>query len=800
MSNTFAMTALLIVLGMVGKTDLAADVGIVQGAMLALFYAFSANARNIILNSSTPISMRSMLVSRLILSVPLGVLTFYLSVYVADVASSLSLALIIRRCVEWIGELHLSEIEVRDRREFALRYICLQLVIFFLAVSWMLGSETVPLVGVFLWATVPILMSVGFLQKHLTGANHLQTAWSYLLPHFGSSSVTGIAVYVFRILILSFAGKSMAGSLFAAFAIGGILGSVFSNALGPSVVLHEARSGQRGLPRLLKKALFLWSIGGIGLFLATEFAQDSLSLTTASSMFWSATGLSMIGGVVMVFAQRARLRLLQQYVGKDVFGADVLVNILIVAYVPYLFFLVGGKALIFLYLINAVVALIFYFSSEQTFLRLDSEGFSSSILRKGIAALIIFPLFFQLTGNIFHDQAIVFDSEGAFQRLPIPFSVFACYGGIVLLGGYQRALPSLWFLFLSFVFILMSSVVTTQGLAAEQQGKLLLMLQFVLPMFGIVLGQVYEFGENNPAIFEKTFLYVLVVLVPCQLLATWVQGSVMLSPYLYIFSIYQQLQYVPVIFICCYLLTLFSLWKYSHSKKILIFLSPVMGLYAVASMSSLSIIILIVGMLGFTLYQLWGGLDKSLLIILSLLFVAAISYVMVLQNTGMFLEKFAFLAPQELASADQGRLEKLAPNVSERLYFWKYYLENSVSDYKVFLIGHAERPDRTDFPSAHNYYLDFLYNFGFLALIPLLALILYTLFELYRLGYGAFASPSLVGLSFVVFVLLFVDNSLKVGLRQPYPGIISFFLWGVLLSRLSTTHSTTGSQLRSSAT
>jgi len=29
-----------------------------------------------------------------------------------------------------------------------------------------------------------------------------------------------------------------------------------------------------------------------------------------------------------------------------------------------------------------------------------------------------------------------------------------------------------------------------------------------------------------------------------------------------------------------------------------------------------------------------------------------------------------------------------------------------------------------------------------------------------------------------------IDNSLKVGFRQPYPGIIMFFLWGVLLNRL----------------
>ena len=29
-----------------------------------------------------------------------------------------------------------------------------------------------------------------------------------------------------------------------------------------------------------------------------------------------------------------------------------------------------------------------------------------------------------------------------------------------------------------------------------------------------------------------------------------------------------------------------------------------------------------------------------------------------------------------------------------------------------------------------------------------------------------------------------IVNMLKVGMRQPYPGIITFFLWGLLLSHL----------------
>jgi len=55
----------------------------------------------------------------------------------------------------------------------------------------------------------------------------------------------------------------------------------------------------------------------------------------------------------------------------------------------------------------------------------------------------------------------------------------------------------------------------------------------------------------------------------------------------------------------------------------------------------------------------------------------------------------------------------------------------------------------------------------------------------YRARDAILARPDLLGLTGVVLFLLVIDNSLKVGLRQPYPGIITFFLWAVVLYRLA---------------
>ena len=39
-------------------------------------------------------------------------------------------------------------------------------------------------------------------------------------------------------------------------------------------------------------------------------------------------------------------------------------------------------------------------------------------------------------------------------------------------------------------------------------------------------------------------------------------------------------------------------------------------------------------------------------------------------------------------------------------------------------------------------------------------------------------------LAALVAFFIFIDNFFKVGFSQPYPGMMMFFLWGVLLARL----------------
>jgi hypothetical protein len=123
---------------------------------------------------------------------------------------------------------------------------------------------------------------------------------------------------------------------------------------------------------------------------------------------------------------------------------------------------------------------------------------------------------------------------------------------------------------------------------------------------------------------------------------------------------------------------------------------------------------------------------------------------------------------------------------SQRIEHWEFYARGVLESPRSFLVGHATPPDRIQHPSAHNYWLDALYNFGMFATLPLVVLLFWTGHAIWGRRHDIMVNPLLIGTSMAVAYLLLVENMLKVGMRQPYPGIITFFIWGLLIARLRT--------------
>lgn len=781
MLNAFAMTSVLILLGLAGHNSMAAEVGIIQAATVALFNAFSANARSLILNKQSPVDSADILYIRLLLLVPLSVTAYYLSSAAMDVELLLALALIIRRAGEWVQEVHLSKDELIGNLVAARHYVFYQSGLLFLLGVWITLNLPGLMTILLIWATFPFILELKYiLQRLLKIPPHLQKLSKRLIPHLGSSLIIGISVYVFRVIILLVTGKDIAGDLFTAFAIGGISGSIVANALGPSLAYKESKHGVRNFPLLAILFFFLYAILGLLIFIYAWLEMNG-PLLFKSYFFFEALGLSMMGGVMMVFAQRLRFRLLHQDSEHDVFGPDVLINILLITSVPFIAYTLGKEFLVALYLLSAILCLVFYLSAkyENTVLRLISRNSKKLNSRLSvISAFLVLPVFFQPQSGIFRDKSDLYDSGGILANLPLPISVLACFIGILLLSQYRKAIQSFGVIFFTCILLTMSTLIVTADEPYLQRFKFLFLLQFLLPMFGLVLGQMYIMKKADAnKIYLTGFFLVLAVMMPVQVLATIIQGKLLLTPYLGIFSIYQHLDYVPVVFTAVYVLLLPKMWTTNFRKGCLVLLGVLLTLYLSMSLSPIAPLLMLVGLIVFAWMRYKIDQDKSACILLTLV---VFSYVIVGSNVDRYQAGSIQNPTSEFVSSTMNREANLMlPQQSQ-----DYSIKNIFTSVETLFFGHSKRPARTQEMTTKNYYLDLAFNFGVLALLPIFIFLIYTIYLLKSNWKVVRLSIELVLLALVVMTLVLVDNLIQVGLRQPYPGIFMFFLWGLLTIKL----------------
>jgi hypothetical protein len=761
---------LLICVGVLGNATLAADLAVAQGAVIATFYAFSANARNLILQSDTATRASDVLLARIAFLVPLCALSYFLSVGVAAVPHALAGAVTARRACEWFGEVHLSAIERDADRQGVRAYFAIQCISLAALVLVLVAAPDGLVPALWIWAAAPLLGATRQLRLSGTSLGRLLPTLRMLVPHAGSTLIVGIAIYLLRVIIVLVTDREFAGLLFTAVAIGSFAGTLFANVLGPSLALS---AGARDLPRALALALGgLTALGG-ALVLAAAW------LPGKPPFFWETTGLSLVGSAIMIEAQRIRLRLFESSRGDELFGPDVLRSLTLMIAAPAMVVVFGRPLLAGVYVLDAMLTWLFYMSAykhaaSETWVPKRAEIW----LQVALAVLVVFPLFIQLKGDVYRSVVPMLDSGGRILNLPLPVSLAACFLGTLLLARFRQASLGMSAIFFFFVAMALTSVIATGGQIDYGSRKLLLLLQFMLPVFALILGQMYSAGARDDIVLARTFLYFVAVFVPVQLALTWIQGHHLLTHNMGLFSIYQHRQYVPVVFVGVYLVPLFALWEFRLERWLALALMPLMGVYAAVSYSTLALgmLVLGVGALVARLRRIKFGLA-----ILAVLIAAVAAMMWQLRNTQEFIEKYR---PAELRRSEvQAPASGLPENVSTRMYLWTKYGAGVVESGRSVLVGHREAFERLEASSAHNYYLDLLYNFGVIAFLPLLALIAYTAMLIARRP-QVLADFVTLGFVLVVAFLVLVDNNFKVNLRQPYPGVFSFFVWGVLLTRL----------------
>lgn len=365
--NVFSVVGLLIFAGLLGRGNLAADIAVMQGAILAIFHSLSANARNLILAGGVAQDEeRNLFFFRLFLMVPAIIAVFLLVGSTTEVSVYLFAGLVTRKCSEWIAELHLANREVEADTGFAFWYVVSNGAALLLLVGALVVDDWNAYFDylIIAWAVLPMLRSIPY-ARHFFASGVRDLRLAHLIPHMGSTTIIGFSTYVFRILIIMLAGKSLSGQMFSAYALGGILSSLYVQAVGPTLVHRGAKNE---LKYLLVVVTFCLLLGAM-----LALAGRHWEFFDYPALFVHAIGVSLVGGGIMILAQRQRLYILQT-LKKDVFVPDALSNVLLIASVPFIFYIVGVESLAYLFLWSAILSLMFYVPLSMRFRSNDNAG------------------------------------------------------------------------------------------------------------------------------------------------------------------------------------------------------------------------------------------------------------------------------------------------------------------------------------------------------------------------------------------------------------------------------------------
>ena len=364
--NNLSMTAMMVAFAMVGEAETAAEIGLIQASTSALFYAFSTNARSIILSADDSQLSRTIVSFRLILSIPLVAIAYLINSNSGWILPVISMVFITRRLAEWISEVDLSERERMHQNWHAYIFIFLQIILFIIVVANLLFVPDNSKVGLIAWAVCPLIFCGGTVVRGVKEAVDLNfEKMRKMLPHFGSSVAIGASLYIFRSVLASLLGKVEAGMFFSAYAIGGIFGALTFTAFGPSIALAEKTGGRRF--KISRSAfVILWSSFWAGLGIVVVAITDPSQFDWASKpiYYWQAIGYSMMGGVIMVYAQVIRNRILIHDSKSNLFGPDLAMNVILILTIPVLYAIGGSGLMATLSLYGACLAFLFYKNSS----------------------------------------------------------------------------------------------------------------------------------------------------------------------------------------------------------------------------------------------------------------------------------------------------------------------------------------------------------------------------------------------------------------------------------------------------
>ena len=355
--NFFFPTLILIFTSFSKNYELSAELGIVISLSYFMTQIFSANSRSIIMSRKNSYKLVNYtFFYRFFLSsiIILGFVYFILSSTTNFINKLLLLNISILITLQWVVEIILLKFELKKDKKFIFNLIIFYISVIILYLTTILLSNKFSNNLIVLINIVLLIFIINhFFQQKIELNKKIFfkkiIIKFYLGYSFFSSFFVQLTNVIWRILILIFCGKVIAGIYFSGFAIGSSFSTFFNISFGPSI--HKKKIF---LEQIFKK-IFIFYVLFILISISIWSKYFFLESSFESNLFFFTICASLMGSLVMLKAtyDRQKFILINK---KKVFQVDIFYSLFLIILIPLLNF-IGGKILIMIsFFISCLIA------------------------------------------------------------------------------------------------------------------------------------------------------------------------------------------------------------------------------------------------------------------------------------------------------------------------------------------------------------------------------------------------------------------------------------------------------------
>lgn len=760
--NFVSLNTLVILLYFFGYKQLVLDIALFGSFVILLCQIFSLHSRTLLLSKTKTIDTIATLIQRLFFSLVIFTISILFISFFVQEDRNLALCVMVALIVNWIYEIILTKEEVVSNRVQKI-HLFLSLICFLLIItSFIIGNFVLLKITIILYSIVIFYQIVKFLFNNINQIKEQKYSIDaflgiYFFSSFGSSLSISISNFLFRYFVVILSSLEISSAVIIGFMFGSLPVSLFYNIFGASLIRNQIN-----IDKIKKYSSYflICVLISVILILSNYNLDIILNFFNKDNILFITIFFSVLGMFPMLSGLYKRQKSIQDSKSKlSFFYLDMIFGLSVSIIVPLIYIINHELFFSTCFLLSGIFSFIIFNIGTN---------FKNKNLILLLVSLIPLPIFFEFFDNLREFNFLILNQDNKylilenFYSLPIPLSLAIIPILVLSLMQVNKSkLISIYSISVSFLIGILS-VIYLQRLTFS---NFLNIIQFFLPMIAIIAGEITGRFKLISKIFFKNFFYLSFLIVSLQVLLVLILQNQVITPNLFGFYIYQNIEFTSSVFFLGIFLhiTLNSniLVNLNDLKKINIY-----KLY-------LSILLL-----------LFAYFTNSISIYL-LLFTFSVYLCFVNKNYLFFLLIILFYFTLIIYLKDDLSLNTLSDHFKTIFVSNLNFLtEISQSTRHLFFGSNISNQLYLNEKGTFNYYLDYIYNFGLISLIPLLFLIYYTIETTYKLRKKVFKNFSNHILFFLFIFILFIDSFLRTGLKQPFIGIIYYFIWGIYLSKI----------------